>query len=110
MQRLILVLGIILFTSCEQKKPLQVAKLEQIELEIGGMTCEIGCAKLIESKLAKVEGIREITVQFEDSLGSVTFDKNIIDQNQIVKVLEDIAGGDLYSVKSIETTPTAPLE
>jgi len=110
MQRFILLLTILLFSSCEQKKPAEIAQIQQIDIEIGGMTCEIGCAKLIESKLAKVEGVKEITVAFSDSIGSVTFDKNLIDQNQIVKTLEGIAGGDLYSVKSIETIPTVPSE
>ncbi len=108
MQRFILLLAIILFTSCEQKKSVNIAQTEQIELHIGGMTCEIGCAKLIESKLAKIEGIKEINVAFSDSLGTITFDKDLINQNQIVQALEDIAGGDMYSVKSIETTSTVP--
>ncbi len=108
MQRFILLLTIILFTSCEQKKTVEIAQIQQIDVQIGGMTCEIGCAKLIESKLAKIEGVKEITVAFSDSLGTISFDKNLIDQHQIVQALEDIAGGDLYSVKSIATTPTVP--
>ncbi len=110
MQRFILLLTLILFTSCEQRKSVENTSIQQINIEIGGMTCEIGCAKLIESKLAKIEGVKEITVAFSDSLGTIIFDKNLIDQSQIVSALEDIAGGDLYTVKSIASTPIAPSE
>ena len=41
------------------------ANLKSIEVEIEGMTCEIGCAKLIQSKVSKVDGVTYSKVNFE---------------------------------------------
>ena len=39
--------------------------IQNVEFTISGMTCEIGCAKLIESKIHKLEGVRFSKVSFE---------------------------------------------
>ncbi len=80
----------------------KVENLEKIEIEIEGMTCEIGCAKLIESKLAKTEGVRYAKVSFEEKLGRIEYDKNIINKKQFYNIIQNIAGGDLYKVVRIE--------
>lgn len=78
--------------------------VKNISLDIGGMTCEIGCAKLIESKLAKTEGVKSAKVIFTDSVGKVTFDKNQISKEEIVQTIEKIADGSLYKVKKVIET------
>ena len=35
------------------------------ELTIDGMTCEIGCAKLIQRKIDKMDGVKTVKVDFE---------------------------------------------
>jgi len=82
----------------EQKNA--IVKLEKMEFHIKGMTCEIGCARLIQSKLSKKEGIKTAKVSFHDSIGMVEFDSNKLSQKDIIAVVEDIADGDLYKVKS----------
>jgi Cu+-exporting ATPase len=66
------------------------------------MTCEIGCARLIQSKLYKADGISFAKVSFEDSTGIISYDQNIINAEEIKTVIENAAGGDIYSVVSIE--------
>ena len=74
------------------------ANYKSIEVEIEGMTCEIGCARLIQSKLSKVEGITYTKVDFESRKGLVTFDSNKLSKEVIAEKISKIAGGDLYSV------------
>jgi len=75
-----------------------VAVYETYEMEIEGMTCEIGCARIIESKLSKMEGVVYSKVDFESKKGVFTFNKNIINEKLITEKIAGIAGGDLYSV------------
>ncbi len=72
--------------------------VKKIALDIDGMTCEIGCAKTIESKLAKTEGISVVSVSFEDKKGIIEYDANKTDEDKIVAVVQEIAGGELYKV------------
>ncbi|MDY7394925.1 heavy-metal-associated domain-containing protein [Aureibaculum sp. 2210JD6-5] len=79
-----------------------VANFEKVSLKIDGMTCEIGCARTIQSKLSKANGVKFAEVNFEDKTGIVEFDSNKISENQIVKIVEEIAGGDLYKVEGVK--------
>jgi Cu+-exporting ATPase len=111
---LLLLFGVILLISCNEKegKGEQVAAdskitqsaepdMKKIALNIEGMTCEIGCARTIQSKLSKKEGVAFAEVNFEKKEGIVEFDANKISQNQIVETIEKIAGGDLYKVTKV---------
>jgi len=103
------------FTSCQEKQNTTTEKktdnnhteqlainLKKVALDIEGMTCEIGCARTIQSKLSKADGIKSAKVNFETKSGIVAFDANVISEKQIVSLVEQIAGGDLYKI--IEVT------
>ncbi len=77
------------------------ASYKNIEVDIEGMTCEIGCARLIESKLSKVDGITYSKVDFESKKGQFTFDENKISKEDITNKINRIAGGDLYKATKI---------
>lgn len=81
------------------------ANLKSIEVDIEGMTCEIGCARTIQSKLSKVDGVSYSKVDFESKKGVFTFDSNKISKNDIANKIDGIAGGDVYFV-----TKTIDLE
>jgi len=100
------------FLSCGNDKPqikeenpksekLLVENIKNIEVEIKGMTCEIGCARLIQSKLYKADGIKFAKVSFADSSGIITYDANRISQIEIKNVIQKVAGGDLYRVSEM---------
>jgi len=80
--------------------------LKSIEVEIEGMTCEIGCARTIQSKLSKVKGVIYSKVDFETKKGVFTFDSNIITKEALILKIDGIAGGDLYSVSNTIVLPT----
>ena len=72
------------------------ANLKSIEVEIEGMTCEIGCARTIQSKLSKVEGVTYSKVNFEAKKGQFTYDANKLSKQDLINKINGIAGGDLY--------------
>jgi len=39
------------------------------------MTCEMGCAKTIEKKMAKMEGVKTAKVDFDTRLAMVEYDE-----------------------------------
>lgn len=116
---LIVILSVAIFSSCQEKKgtkvdgevsaeKIEVKDLKKAKIEISGMTCEIGCAKLIQSKLYKTDGVTFAQVSFEDSVGIVDFDANKISQKDLKKVVESAGGGDLYAVKEISVVEEIP--
>ena len=106
----------IFFVSCKtnvEKKDIDTATksekilaadLKKVAINIEGMTCEIGCARTIQSKLSKTDGIKFAEVNFEEKKGIVEYDANKVSEKEIVQVVEQIAGGDLYKVVEIEAT------
>jgi len=62
------------------------------------MTCEIGCAKIIASKVSKLQGVAYSEVSFENKKGVFSYDENSISKEAIVAKINGIAGGDLYKV------------
>ena len=82
-----LMLSTLLIWSCsdEQKKlknedvksgVLHMAEIQTVSFAVSGMTCEIGCAKTIQSKLSKKEGVTDVRVVFSDSIATVSFDSS----------------------------------
>ena len=103
----------VLFTSCQKEKSIManeknaikkeqlVVNLKEASINIEGMTCEIGCARIIQSKLSKAKGVRTAKVDFKAKTGIVEYDANMITQKQIVSIVEQIGGGDLYKITKI---------
>lgn len=93
-----------MFFACQEKTTKNeeviavVENIQNIEVNIEGMTCEIGCAKLIESKVHKLEGVTYSKVNFEDKIGHFSFDSNKISKEELAKSINGIAGGELYKV------------
>ena len=80
---------------------LQIAKMETVSLAISGMTCQIGCAKAIQSKLSKKEGVADAVVVFTDSIATITFDSNKTSTENLSSFITGIAGGNLYTASEI---------
>jgi len=83
-------------------KTAQSENLRKIEVGIEGMTCQIGCAKIIESKLVKTPGVSAVAVSFDNKLGEIVYDTNKISEEEISKKITSIAGGETYTVTSIK--------
>lgn len=73
---------------------------------IGGMTCAIGCAATIEKKLAKLEGVKSASVDFDQKSAQVVFNPGKVTSKLIKKTVTDIADG--YSVSDMEMLTDRP--
>ncbi len=79
-------------------------EIESISLAISGMTCEIGCAKTIQSKLSKKVGVTEAKVVFKDSLATIKFNVNRTSAEDLRSFIDGIADGGLYKASLIVST------
>lgn len=79
----------------------KVPEIKKVALNIEGMTCEIGCARTIQSKLSKKKGVTFAEVNFDKKEGIVEYDASKISKKQLVETVEKIAGGDTYKVTAV---------
>lgn len=82
------------------------ANLTTESFTIEGMTCEMGCAKTIESKLAGLDGVKEAKVDFENKTATVSFNATKQDKTSIIKTINKMAGGDTYKATEVEKKET----
>lgn len=90
-------------TACKNEVKKEVKK-EKVALAISGMTCEIGCAKTIQSKLSKKEGVLNATVVFTDSIATINYDANTTSKEDLIAFVGGIAGGELYTASEASGT------
>ena len=95
-QKIIYSIAIACFVLTGCKEEVKEVKKENVSLAISGMTCEIGCAKTIQSKLSKKEGVLDAKVVFTDSIANIEFDANKTSKKELMAFITGIAGGELY--------------
>lgn len=71
------------------------------EFSIDGMTCEIGCAKSIEKKMAKLDGVKFAKVDFEKKLAMVEYDQAKVSPKTLEETVAKV--GEVYKVKDMKT-------
>jgi len=79
--------------------------MRTLELKIGGMTCESGCAKGIENSVYKIKGVKKSQVNYDTQIATFIFDANKTSKEEIIKVVENFNPGEVaerkYSVTLI---------
>ena len=95
-KKIIYTIAIACFILMGCKTDKKEVKTENVALAISGMTCEIGCAKTIQSKLSKKEGVLNAKVIFNDSIANIEFDANTTSKKDLIAFVDGIAGGELY--------------
>lgn len=82
------------------------------QLEITGMMCEVGCVAKVKKELLAQAGVSNVKIDFkkgrEFNFASVEYDPLNCDAKSLSSVVNAIADGKLYGVKSIEVTHFAP--
>jgi periplasmic mercuric ion binding protein len=86
-----------------KKEIIAAVKPEIASFKIEGMVCAIGCAKTIEDKLAKIEGIQKAKIDFDTKQATVNFDLDKLTSKDIVKAVETTGDGKTYKVSEIKT-------
>lgn len=83
------------------------ATYAKAEFTIEGMTCAMGCAKTIEKKLAKMDGVKSATVDFDKRLAMVEYnDAKVTPANlaeTVVKVSDTYKVMDMKSGSEVAT-------
>ena len=64
---------------------------------INGMSCKMGCAKPIEKKLAKLEGVGSAVVDFENKLATIKFDAEKLSSKDFIQTVKAVS--EKYSVE-----------
>jgi Cu+-exporting ATPase len=77
------------------------ATYAKVEFSIDGMTCAMGCAKTIEKKMAKMEGVKMAKVDFEKELAMVEFDEAKVTPNSLKEAVALVS--DTYTVKDMHS-------
>ncbi|WP_299553384.1 heavy metal-associated domain-containing protein [Seonamhaeicola sp.] len=77
------------------------ATYAKAEFTIDGMTCEIGCAKTIEKKIAKMEGVKSATVDFDRKLAMVEYNEAKVTPTSLETTVTNVA--DIYKVSDMKT-------
>jgi periplasmic mercuric ion binding protein len=86
-----------------KKEVAVAAKPETASFKIDGMTCAMGCAKTIESKLSKMNGVQKATVDFDKKQATVEFDAAVISPENLSKTVEATGDGETYKVSEMQT-------
>ncbi|MFD2551231.1 heavy-metal-associated domain-containing protein [Bizionia sediminis] len=84
------------------------ATYAKAEFTIEGMTCAMGCAKTIEKKMAKMEGVKSATVDFDTRLAMVEYDEAKVNTMTLEEAVKSVS--DIYSVKDMKTVERTDLE
>ncbi|SFZ89679.1 Cu+-exporting ATPase [Flaviramulus basaltis] len=77
------------------------ATYAKAEFTIDGMTCAIGCAATIEKKIAKMEGVKSATVDFDKKLAMVEYNEAKVNPTLLEKTVASVA--DIYKVSNMKT-------
>lgn len=72
------------------------ATYETASFEIEGMKCAMGCAKVIEKNIAKMDGVKEATVNFDTKTATVSYDVDTVTKDDLIATVT--ATGDSYEV------------
>ncbi|MFC0603613.1 heavy-metal-associated domain-containing protein [Winogradskyella pulchriflava] len=76
------------------------ATYAKVEFGIEGMTCAMGCAKTIEKKMAKMDGVKSAKVDFDKRLAMVEYDEAKVSPKTLEETVVKVA--DIYKVKDMK--------
>ena len=84
------------------------ATYAKVEFNIKGMTCAVGCAKTIEKKMAKLEGVKMAKVDFDKELAMVEFDEAKVTPQTLKEAVAKVS--DIYKVEEIKAVEVFSTE
>ncbi len=87
-----------------EKAAIVMAKPQTATMTIDGMMCPDGCAKVIEGKLGRLDGVAEAKVDYESKVATITFDGDVQNVENMTKMIEGIGDGTLYQVSNKSVT------
>ena len=114
---LVILLTVVFLNSCKDNKPRvvelsigsdEITKVEvdpnatytKVEFGIEGMTCEMGCAKTIEKKIAKIDGVKSAKVDFKNKIAMVEYNEDKVTHSDLEETVTKV--GKVYKVQEIK--------
>lgn len=115
---LVFILVATMFTACKNEAKPEVKTIEtniaittekalnpdanfiKTEFTIDGMTCAIGCARTIERKIAKMDGVKSTKVDFDRKLAMVEYDEAVVNHEALEATVSKTA--DIYKVSNMK--------
>ncbi len=79
-------------------------KIETATFEIEGMNCAVSCANTIEKKLAKADGVKNASVDYESKTAKVEFDSSKQSPEKLAELVEAVADGKTYKVANMKSS------
>ena len=76
------------------------ATYAKAEFTIDGMTCAIGCAKTIENKIAKMDGVKSARVDFDRKMAMVEYNEAKVTPLLLEETVTKVS--DTYKVSSMK--------
>ena len=107
MKRSVFILSLILsvfIVNCN-KAPEGAAAIvadQELALKVEGMVCAVGCAKYIEKEVAKMDGIKDCVVDFEQGTASITFSSTAQSADHILETINGLNDGQ-YKVIDVQS-------
>ena len=77
------------------------ATYAKAEFTIDGMTCAIGCAAQIQKKIAKMDGVKSATVDFDKKLAMVEYNEAKVTPMTLEEAVAKVS--DTYKVSDMKT-------
>ena len=102
-----------IFVSCKKEnattevkttKSKEIANAATTSFEIEGMKCAMGCAKVIETKIAGLEGVQKATIDFDKKTATIQYDAALQSPEKIVETVEAVADGKTYKVVNVKSS------
>jgi len=84
------------------------ATYAKAEFTIEGMTCAMGCAKTIEKKMAKLDGVKSAKVDFDTRIAMVEYDEAKVTPTTLEEAVKK--AGDVYSVTDMKSVDSFDAE
>lgn len=72
-----------------ESKTIEKGNIKTIVLEVGGMTCQKGCADGIDKKLKTVNGVIKSKTNLETGLSTITYDEAKISVSTLIAIIEE---------------------
>lgn len=76
------------------------AQYAKAEFGIDGMTCPMGCAKSIEKKLSKMDGVKSATVDYDKRMAMVEYDESKVTPTSLENTVKEV--GEVYKVHDMK--------
>lgn len=103
MKKLVLFIAIIaVLSGCSSSATDSVVANANTTFALDGMTCEEMCAKRIEAKIARMEGVKSCEVDFEKENATLIYDDKKVELDNLIANVESMSDNK-YSVTDIKT-------